>query len=172
MIEEWRDIVGFEGTYQVSNLGRVQRISPSRLAKVLPYVMKNAIAVNGYEVVRLHKDGKYVNKYVHRLVAECFLEEIDGCTEVNHIDGVKLNNVVNNLEWSNRSLNNHHRTRIIKNYYGKRKYAVTSPTGEIFDVDNLSEFCESHGIKQSGLANVLSGNRSHHRGYTAKYRDV
>lgn len=170
MKEEWGDIFGFVGLYQVSTLGRVRRIAPSRLAKTLPYVMKTAVALNGYEIIRLHKDGKYTNKYVHRLVAECFLPRMGDCEEVNHIDGVKLNNTVDNLEWSNRSLNNKHKTRVLKSYHGKRDYIVTSPDGESYEVSNLSEFCEMHGILQSGLANVLTGKRSHHHGYTAKYK--
>lgn len=172
MIEEWRDIRGLEGLYQVSNLGRVQRIAPSRLAKTLPYVMKTAVAKNGYEIIRLHKDGKYINKYVHRLVAECFLDKRDGCEEVNHIDGEKLHNTYDNLEWSNRSLNNMHKARVLKEYPGKRQYTVTSPTGETFEVSNLAEFCEARGMRQSGLANVLNGSRSHHHGYTARYRET
>lgn len=60
---------------------------------------------HGYKQVQIMRGGKRYTRYVHRLVAECFLDNVEGYTEINHIDGNKANNNVNNLEWCNHSQN-------------------------------------------------------------------
>lgn len=102
--EEWRDISGYEGYYQVSNLGRVR--SCDRV------VMRNGVSVfvngrllkpvldsSGYFRIALYKDGKRAFSFVHRLVAIAFLTIDTSRNEVNHKNGVKDDNRVENLEW-------------------------------------------------------------------------
>lgn len=114
-MEIWKNIMGFEGLYQISNLGRVKslpkqcqvksgcfRITKEKILKM--QVNKNR---GGYIEVVLYLDKKPYTKKVHRLVAEAFLEDI-GLNEVNHIDGDKSNNVVSNIEYCTRSYNNQH----------------------------------------------------------------
>lgn len=87
MIEEWRQIPGFEDAYEVSSLGSV-RNSRGR-------ILKSWLQSKGYEQVHLF--GKNVS--VHRLVATAFLGSPNDAEQVNHKDGVKTNNAVGNLEW-------------------------------------------------------------------------
>lgn len=101
MNEVWKDIEGYEGIYRVSNLGRVKSLDrldgsgafrKSRLLKL-------SLASVGYFRVNLCAKGKYESLYVHRLVAKAFIPNIDNKPSVNHIDGNKKNNSINNLEW-------------------------------------------------------------------------
>lgn len=103
MYEEWRDVRGYEGYYQISNIGRIKSLkgwdvnSQDRTARDL--IMSPTSNGNGYLIVRLSKGGKRQNKYIHRLVAEAFLPNPYGLSVVNHKDYDLSNNVVSNLEW-------------------------------------------------------------------------
>lgn len=114
--EIWRDIKGYEGIYQVSNLGnikslerKVPHVNHGKMKTMLvkEKIMKFSIT-KGYYTVKLCKDNKYSCKRVNRLVAETFIENKENKLEVNHKDGNKLNNRVDNLEWCTRSENELH----------------------------------------------------------------
>lgn len=100
--EDWADIPGFDGKYQVSKFGQIRRfgfvdtLGRKHLAKILSPVLN---LKRGYVSITLYKDGKEVRKYIHRIVAETFIPNPDNLPEVNHKDGNKENNCVNNLEW-------------------------------------------------------------------------
>ena len=98
--EIWRDITGYEGLYQISNLGNVRNIKFYR--KVNPYEHK------GYLRVALCKNNHCTHSYVHRLVAQEFILNSSNKPEVNHKDGNKLNNCVFNLEWCTHQENMEH----------------------------------------------------------------
>ena len=111
MSEQWRDVVGYEGLYQVSSWGRIKAIA--RMATTINYPVKECIrALNidhkGYCRCSLRKDGKYKNEYVHVLVALSFIEKKSEKLTVNHINGNKLDNNVSNLEWVTLSENIQH----------------------------------------------------------------
>lgn len=101
MIEVWKPVVGHEGAYEVSNRGNVRNAAS--------HVLSPNAQNNGYVIVHLYSGGRHTRKpkTIHRLVAEAFLGAPNG-REVNHLDGVKTNNTVANLEWTTRSLNNTH----------------------------------------------------------------
>ena len=104
--EIWKDIKGYEGLYQVSNLGRVKSVArtidttfkgkPIK-RQVYEKILKTAIYCYGYKYVCLSKDCKIKKCKVHRLVAETFLENTNNYPVINHKDGNKLNNNVNNI---------------------------------------------------------------------------
>lgn len=102
MQEVWKDIEGYEGLYQVSNLGRIKSLCREGCFLGVFYNRK------GYARCRLYKDGKGRNFRVHRLVAMTFIPNPDNKPEVNHIDGNKRNNCVTNLEWVTSSENHVH----------------------------------------------------------------
>lgn len=104
MEEVWKDIKGYEGLYQVSNMGRIRNSKGC--------IMKQAINEKGYMRIRLCKDGKKSHLRIHRLVADAFIPNPDNKEEVNHISCMKSDNRVSNLEWVS-SEENH---RLYKEY--------------------------------------------------------
>ena len=96
-MEIWKDIKGYEGLYQVSNLGNVKSLNYRNKGE--SRLLKLGILPIGYPVVVLSKNGKHATKYVHRLVADAFIPNHDNKPLINHIDGCKTNNAVVNLEW-------------------------------------------------------------------------
>lgn len=132
--EEWRDVVGYEGFYQVSNYGRI---------KVLPHlvsrgfctitcaekILKPRVKNNQYLFVRLSSGHKKTSKekYVHRIVADAFLPNPNNKPEIDHIDGDKTNNFVANLRWSTRMENVHNPNTIGK---CRKRVIIISKDGE------------------------------------------
>ena len=122
MNEIWKDIEGYEGLYQVSNLGRVRSLGRdivrrTRYGTMAPYhingrVLKPLHSQGDYCYVHLFdKDGTSTNHKVHRLVAMAFVPNPDNLNEVNHIDEDKDNNRADNLEWCKHVDNCNHGTR-------------------------------------------------------------
>lgn len=111
--EEWRPVIGYEGLYEVSNLGNVRSLY--RYKKQLKLLLDK----RGYYIVGLYKNKKFNSKSVHRLVAIAFLNNDSNKYAVNHIDGCKLNNNINNLEWVTRNENAKHAS-LNKLYKGRR----------------------------------------------------
>lgn len=105
--EEWRDVIGFEGVYSVSNLGRVRRDLNSRGVFQDKRILKLAIKKDGYLDVTLSRPGLRKHVKVHKLVAAAFLGNAAGRT-VNHKDGNKSNNCLENLEYLTQSENVRH----------------------------------------------------------------
>ena len=130
-MEEWRDIKGYEGIYQISNKGRVKTLGNNRRKEKI----REGIADNtGYKRISLCKNGKEKKYSIHRLVAEAFLPNPDNLPVVNHKDENKLNNNVENLEWCTYQYNNTYGTKIEKaRKKRKGKKILCVETGEIFN---------------------------------------
>lgn len=120
-MEEWRPVVGFEEEYEVSSLGRVRSIDRLDHAgrRQTGRIRIPQSSRGGYPTLNLRKGGKLFTKKVHHLVARAFIGESpgpictgDGCYEVNHIDGVKVNNAYTNLEYATRTENMRHSVAI------------------------------------------------------------
>lgn len=99
MQEEWRDVVGFEGVYQVSNLGRVKRIKKGKNTEV-GKILKPRLTRTGYELIRICKNGVPLATTMHRIVAQAFIPNPENKPEVDHIDGNRQNNHADNLRWN------------------------------------------------------------------------
>ena len=131
-IEEWKDIKGYEGLYQISNNGNVRSldkyVNHSRKGKRLikGKIMSATDNGKGYKIVGLKKEGKRRNHYIHRLVADAFIPNPDKKNCVNHIDYNRSNNNANNLEWCTTKENIHHS---IGNMSHPRRFTCTN-TGE------------------------------------------
>lgn len=109
MEEVWKDIKDYEGLYQVSNFGKIRKLrfinnicNKNKIFFITPQ------KVNGYYHVVLYKNGKYKDKLLHRLIAETFIPNIKNYLEVNHKNGDKTDNRVENLEWCTRKQNMQH----------------------------------------------------------------
>ena len=107
MKEIWKDIIGFEGIYEISNLGRIRRIKTGR-------ILSTRRTDGWYITVTLYKDKKRYGKSLHRLVAETFVPNHYNLPEVNHIDEDKINNRADNLEFCDRKYNNNYGSRMDK----------------------------------------------------------
>lgn len=105
-MQEWRDIKGYEGKYQVSNLGNVKSLNFHRKNKECLLTPK--IDKDGYLEIALYKNGKSKYYRIHRLVAIAFISNNENKKEVNHINGIKSDNRVDNLEWCTSSENQVH----------------------------------------------------------------
>lgn len=110
--EVWKDIIGYEGLYQVSNFGRV--VSLGRIIErtnqspsyIKPRLIAPRLSKSGYLQIGLWKNNKGLNKYIHRLVALLFLPNPENYPCVDHCDTCKTNNHVGNLKWVSYSMNN------------------------------------------------------------------
>lgn len=132
MCEIWRDVVGYDGRYKVSSKGRVKSIERTversdGFFNVVPSKMLALIKDNmGYYTVRLTKNGICKSNFVHKLVAEAFIDNPMGYKYVNHIDENKTNNKVDNLEWCSHEYNIGYTCNIpvlgIDNATGKYKF--------------------------------------------------
>lgn len=97
-VETFLSVPGYEGLYEVSNLGNVKSLRSGKL-------MKRSLTSFGYEMTTLSKDGKQKTYLIHRLVALTFIPNPENLEEINHKDEVKTNNSVENLEWCTRKYN-------------------------------------------------------------------
>lgn len=139
MDEIWKDIIGYEGLYQISNLGRVKSLgnNKSRKEKILK-LTKKRVKKSTYYTVNLHKNGAVENFRVNRLVAQAFIPNPYNLSDVNHIDEDTLNNVVSNLEWLSHKDNCNYGTRNTRmsesntNNLKRSKQIVCIETGIIY----------------------------------------
>lgn len=178
MKEIWRDIEGYECLYQVSNLGRIKSLKFWSNVHKKYYeketILKNKINKHGYEFVGLHKHNKTKNFSVHRLVAEAFIDNPKMYKEVNHIDGNKLNNNVENLEFTTRSENMLHAYKL-----GLKKAKVISKPVIQYDFEknkikkwnNISEISKEMGFDYSSIYQCCNKKRNKAYNYIWEYSE-
>ena len=161
--EEWKPIKGYEGLYEISNLGRIKRVNYKRMLK--NYTNKR----NGYEYVGLCKGGIKKTLRVNVLVAEAFIEKLDGSNQVNHKDGVKTNNVVENLEWVTQSENMLHayKSGLQVPLYKK---VIRLDDKKIYD--SVKDCAVDMNCSTAAITRVCLGDRSNYKGLRfAHYED-
>ena len=171
--EVWRDVKGYEGLYQVSNMGRVKSLGrKDRFGRVIKErILEPAATHNGYLRVGLHVDGKRKMLRVHRLVCEAFHENPDNKSEVNHVNENKTDNRACNLEWSTRTENCNHGSR-----NERVAKALSKPIGQ-FSLDGKlikvwQSACEARrqtGFDQGYVGAVARGKFKQAYGYIWKY---
>ena len=164
MGEIWKAIEGTNGRYEVSNTGKVRSLNYNKTGKIKELNQK--IDKYGYCIVILHMDKKQKYPTVHRLVAKAFIPNPDNLPQVNHIDGNKQNNNVDNLEWCTNSENvqhafdiglkeksrQHARETILKfNQTCKKPItAISIVDGNVIHFDSIKEAGTTLGIKDVG----------------------
>ena len=184
--EVWKDIVGYEGLYQVSNLGRVKSLKRKVYAgrnrmrwQYERILSNNKTNGNGYIVVSLNKESKSKNKYVHRLVAEAFLENPNNYKYINHKDQNTFNNNANNLEFCTAQYNSTYRDAHIKRglkhrnnlVNSKKVYQLDENENIIKEFPSMAEASRELGTNHTSIYACLNGKQKHAFGYKWKYAD-
>ena len=186
--EEWKDIPYSYCLYQISNYGRIRRIEHTRISsrynkKGRLYkgkILKATTNKQGYANFQLYTaDGLIKTFKVHRLVAELFIPNPDNKPQVNHIDGNKLNNKVDNLEWCTNGENGKHawdcglRTRRIgkdnKSSVSVKQYDLNG--NFIKEWDSIADITRQLGISHSLITNTCQGKQKTSHGYIWKYKE-
>lgn len=144
MSEQWKDILGYEGRYQVSDMGRVKALSFMQrwrhgLRRVRERILVQQAINSGYQIVRLHLDNVRSARTVHRLVAQAFHPGADPALDVNHIDGDKKNNTATNLEWVQRTANHDHAVRLGLNTAAIRVRGTPIAGGAPVEFDSMAQ---------------------------------
>lgn len=182
--EEWRDVIGYEGLYQVSNFGRVKRlefkvIRNNGRKQIWNTKILSQSPRNEYLRVRLLVNGRKVFKVVHRLVAIAFLENPNHYKEVNHKDENKYNNFADNLEWCDRSYNCSYgslKERFSKRFKGKKR--ISKPIFQYtIDGEFVKEWKSGYEIRKSEFSrgcviDVCNGVRKTANGYFWSYNKL
>ena len=166
-MEHWKSIAGYEGLYEVSDIGRVKSLKYGK-----EKILKPGKDRGGYLQVSLCKDGHVKTARIHRLVAEAFIQNPNNLATINHKDEVKTNNAVSNLEWMSMKDNINYGT------HNKRSAETRSKSVLMFDKSNgelLATFpsiCEAErvtGINISHISECCNGNRKSAGGYVWRY---
>ena len=154
-MEKWVDIKGYEGLYQVSDLGRVKRVAGSPHCKV-DRILKPASQTTGYLFVTLSKQGKEKTFRIHRLVMENFspTENMENL-QVNHLDEDRTNNNLNNLQWCTCQENINYGNRS-KKYSKTRGHKVKCiETGKIYN--SMREAERDTGCPHTHISECVRG---------------
>ena len=155
-----KDIQGYEGMYAVTSCGKVYSHKSKKFLKPQ--------RVGGYLQVRLYKDGEQKNYYIHRLVAEAYLPNPEGFSQVNHKDENKENNALPNLEWCDQKYN--------MNYGSRNEKAGKALSKPVFWVelnktfDGVRAAARELGLDQSRIGKCCTGKQKTTGGFHFRYQ--
>lgn len=177
MEEIWKDIVGYDGLYQVSSLGqvkmlgRIKRLWNGGETYLKPKIL-NQNVICGYKKVKLRdKNGEAKMISVHRLVAAAFIQNQDNLPQVNHKDENKLNNNVENLEWCTAKYNSNYGTGIKRCSEARfKRIAQISLNGNVIrEWNSMKEIVKTLGFSYSRLSQACNGITKTSNGYIWKF---
>jgi hypothetical protein len=171
MKEIWKDIKNYEGLYQVSNLGRVRSLDRvvkhgNRFRNDKGKILSVSVTPEGYPQITLCRDNKKHHVKIHRIVALTFMDKIDETYVVNHKDGNKKNNCLDNLEWVSYSRNVKH---ALENELSLQR-GQTHDSAKLRDIDiptikklrneynlNLKTIALIYGVHRVTIGDIING---------------
>ena len=183
--EVWKDVVGYEGLYKISNYGRIKTLERYYFSGMYnsikkhqqEMIRKNEKTKNGYFRVALYKNGKTKRYLVHRLVAQHFIPNINNFSQINHKDENKENNYYKNLEWCNNKYNVNYGKRNEK----ARKSIIKIKGRKVNQYDLQGNFIKQYSSingasrqfnrKGNNIRACCKGNQKTAYGYKWKYAD-
>lgn len=164
--EEWRDVPGYEGLYEVSNLGEIRSLDRmvtmkngvTRITHGTVLTQGKYNSKSNYRGVTLCANGVPKKHSVHRIVASAFIPNPDNLPEINHKDEDKQNNCVDNLEWCDRKYNNTYGTAKIRAAVTQGKPVIQMRNGKIVNAWPSQGLAAMFtGASQSGISACLRG---------------
>ena len=179
----WESITNYEGFYEVSNCGRVKSLNYNHTVK--EGILKPGATTDGYLTVGLWKNAEVTRKYIHRLVAEAFITNPQNKPTVNHINGIKTDNRVENLEWATHKQQSDHawetglqvaseKLKLAVAKTGKANQIISTWFNEKLDQEftgNLHELVRAfpeQKLSCGNLGEVRNGKRKQHKGWKIK----
>lgn len=181
MKEIWKDIPNYEGLYQISNFGNVKSLKRKVKNKngyrdIKEKILHNYINKNGYYAVTLRKNCNIEVKLIHRLIAEMFIPNPNNYPCINHKDGNKSNNSINNLEWCSYSYNTKEAFRLGLNkhidFKEKKKISQYDLEGNfIKEWKSIYNASKITGIARSCISKVCNHNRYSAGGYLWRFKE-
>ena len=168
--EIWRDVVGYENLYKISNLGNVKNCLSGR-------ILKSSNDKDGYKLIGLYKNGVHKTHKIHRIVAQAFLPNQNNLPCVNHKDENKANNRVSNLEFCTQQYNlnyGSHYERVSKALINRKdcsKLQFDKNGNFINEYHSVSDATRKTGVHQGNICMVCRGKLKSTGGYVWKYKD-
>jgi hypothetical protein len=160
--EVWLPVKGYEGIYEVSNLGRVKSLKRKKI--LIDIILKPNVNKYGYKYIVLSKNKDKKTFAIHRLVALCFIDNDKNKPCVNHINGVKTNNFVHNLEWCTYSENINHALKIgLRKDVSENHWNNKLSKKDVVDIKKLlgketqKEIAKRFKINQSTVSDIKLG---------------
>lgn len=180
MTEIWKDIRGFEGMYQVSNLGNIKslsrkaRISNGKYRTVGGQIITPMMCSGGYLEVNLYSHGKRFVRLLHRVVAEAFIPNPHGYPQINHKDENITNCAADNLEWCTAKYNANYGTRnsrMMENREFRPVDQYDKYGNFIKHYDKIADAESETGASTTAIIRVCKGKQHTSLGYVWKYSD-
>jgi hypothetical protein len=171
--EVWKDVAGYSGLYQISNLGRVKsteklhRIGNGAYQPRPERIRVPRLNTDGYYKLMLSKDGVKKMYAIHRLIAMAFIPNPESKPCINHKNGVKTDNRIENLEWCTYSENNFHKYRVLgykdvkpvgKDHWKSMPVARLNEHGETIETfDSITDAARKYGLSLGNLSRACKG---------------